>query len=115
MKWLSFILLVVLCLVACEEKDNSRPSNILPMEKMVQVMADIHIAEGVVSTKEFTKDSSLLLFNELENQLLEKRGVSRKEFEESFAWYTQHVTAYKELYTLVVDTLNVRTTSGKIQ
>lgn len=78
-------------------------------------MSDFHMAEGIISSREYTKDSSLLLFTELENQTLAKYGVSEKEFKESYNWYVSHVDEYKALYTIVVDTLNVRTSEGKVQ
>ncbi|MDF2456705.1 MAG: hypothetical protein K0R51_2698 [Cytophagaceae bacterium] len=115
MKSLSLLLLFVLGLTACNKEDQSRPASILPQEKMVVILADIHQTEGIISTKEYSKDSSLLLFTELENQLLAKHGVSKKEFKETYSWYTSHVKEYKELYTIVVDTLNVRTSEGKVE
>ncbi len=115
MKSLSLLLLLVLGLMACNQQDKSRPASIIPQEKMVVILADIHQTEGIISTKEYSKDSSLLLFTELENQLLAKHGVSKKEFKESYNWYTSHVEAYKELYTIVVDTLNVRTSENKVE
>jgi hypothetical protein len=115
MKWLSLLLLFVLGLTACNSKEESRPADIIPREKMVSIIADIHMAEGIISAREYTKDSSLLLFTELENQMLTKYGVTQKEFRDSYNWYTSHVEEYKELYTIVVDTLNVRTSEGKVQ
>jgi len=115
MKWLSLLLLFVLGLTACSTTDESRPATIVSKEKMVLIMADIHLAEGIISSREYSKDSSLLLFTELENQTLVKYGVSQKEFKETYNWYTSHVEEYKELYRVVVDTLNVRTSEGKIQ
>ncbi|MDB5256529.1 MAG: hypothetical protein JWM14_1224 [Chitinophagaceae bacterium] len=115
MKSLSLLLLFVLGLTACNSKEESRPAAVIPREKMVSIMADIHMAEGIISAREYTKDSSLLLFSELENQLLAKHGVTQKEFKDSYNWYTSHVDEYKQLYTIVVDTLNVRTSEGKVQ
>ncbi|MBC7485593.1 MAG: DUF4296 domain-containing protein [Cytophagaceae bacterium] len=115
MKWLSLLLLFVLGLTACKTEQESRPAALIPQQKMVSIMADIHMAEGIISAKEYSKDSSLLLFAELENQMLAKHGVSKKEFKESYNWYVSHVNEYKALYTIVVDTLNVRTSEGKVQ
>lgn len=115
MKWLSLLLLFVLGLTACGTEDESRPATLIPQEKMVSIMADIHMAEGIISTREYSKDSSLLLFTELENQLLVKKGVTQKEFKDSYNWYAAHVEEYKALYTSVVDTLNARNSAGKIQ
>jgi len=115
MKSLSLLLLLLLGLTACNQEDKSRPDSILPKEKMVLILADMHMAEGIISTKEYTKDSSLLLFTELETQLLKKHGATEKEFKESYNWYTGHVEEYKALYTIVVDTLNVRTSEGKVE
>jgi hypothetical protein len=118
MKSLSLLLLLVLGLVACSSDGDStvsRPKNLIPQEKMVLLLADIHQTEGIISTKEYTKDSSLLLFTELENQLLAKHKVSQAQFTESYNWYTSNVEEYKALYTIVVDTLNVRTSEGKVE
>jgi Domain of unknown function (DUF4296) len=118
MKSLSLFLFVVLGFVACTSGNNPetlRPKDFIPKEKMVQILADVHQAEGIISTKEFSKDSSLLLFTEIENQLFVKYGVSKKQFKDSYNYYTSHVQEYKELYTMVVDTLNVRTSEHKLQ
>lgn len=118
MKSLSLFLLLVCGLGACSSEGDSsiaRPKNLIPQEKMVLILADIHQTEGIISTKEYSKDSSLLLFTELENQLLAKHNVTQTQFTESYNWYTSNVEEYKTLYTIVVDTLNVRTSEGKIK
>lgn len=116
MKTLSFLLLFVLVLVACNSKDksnDSRPENLIPQEKMARILADIHQAEGIISMEEVSKDSSLLLFTEIENQIFEKYKINKAQFKVSYNWYTSHVKEYKDLYTIVVDTMNVRHSEEK--
>ncbi|HSZ72513.1 MAG TPA: DUF4296 domain-containing protein [Cytophagaceae bacterium] len=108
MKSLSFLLLLFFCLTACIDKKNAGREDIIPKEKMVSILADIHLAEGVVSSSELPKDTSLMLFTALEQQSLAKHGVTVEQFHKSYSWYTSHAKDYKELYAMVVDTLNVR-------
>lgn len=114
MKSLSCFLLLVLGLIACAPEKHSRPDEVISKEKMALILADIHQAEGIISVKNFSKDSSLLLFAEIEQQLYDKHAVTKESFKESYNWYTANAQEYKDLYSIVVDTLSVRTSERRI-
>jgi hypothetical protein len=113
MKYLSSLLLFLFIMVSCTSEDKTVPTDLLAQDKMVLVLADIHLAESVVAAKELNKDTSLFLYRELEKQIFEKHAVTKSDFLKSFAWYTENVDEYKDLYTKVGDTLNVRSSTVK--
>lgn len=113
MKYLSSFLFTVLFLVACTSEDNDLPAGILPKDKMVSVLSDVHFAEGAVAHQELNRDTSVFLYRELESQIFKKHGITREDFFKSYAWYAEHIDDYKDLYATLVDSLNVRSSIQK--
>jgi len=113
MKYLSSFLFALLFLVACTSVDKRPPADVMTKEKMVLVLSDIHLAESVVSTKELPRDTSIYLYRELEKQIFEKHGISASYFKKSYAWYTSHIDQHKDIYAVIIDTLNVRSSLAK--
>jgi hypothetical protein len=108
MKYLSSLLFTLLFFAACTSDENMPPADVLPKEKMVLILGDIHLAESGVSSQELGRDTSVFLYRALEKQVFEKHGVSQADFLKSYQWYSEHVKAYKELYVTVVDSLNAK-------
>ncbi len=108
MKYLSSLLFTVLFLWACTSEHKDLPEGVLAKDKMILVLSDVHLAESAVAYQELNRDTSIFLYRELEAQIFRKHGITRTDFLKSYAWYAEHIDEYKELYSTLVDTLNVR-------
>lgn len=113
MKYLSNLLFTLLFLVACTSDGNTPPADVLSKDKMTMVLADIHLAESAVSSRELSRDTSIYLYRELEKQVFEKHNISKADFLRSYQWYSEHIEEYKDIYVHLVDTLNVQSSTHK--
>ena len=82
---------------------TSKPSNLLPQDKMVEILADVYLHQQqtyLVETKEENLD-----FSELDAQIIQKHGSNVKDFKASFQYYVLHPEVYSEILLSVRDKL----------
>ncbi len=99
--------LILLCLIAitfsCVDKEVSEvpPADVLDKNQMAEVMADLSLAEAVISIKTIQNPAfntdSLVKFN-----VFKQHSISQKQFESSMAFYSAHPKEFKEVYDLVL-------------
>lgn len=75
---------------------------------MVEVLIDIHLTEGVVSSLPMAYDSSRVLYSLLEKDVLKKHQVEDSIFTQSMLYYLQYPSDMEDIYARVVDSLVVR-------
>lgn len=81
----------------------SKPANLLPKEKMVEILADVYLHQQqtyLVETKEDNLD-----FSKLDAQLIQKHGSNVKDFKASFQYYVLQPEVYSEMLISVRDKL----------
>ncbi|WP_240686613.1 DUF4296 domain-containing protein [Algoriphagus formosus] len=106
MKVIRLGLFLLAILFACESQE--KPKHILPENKMVEVLVDIHLQEGIASALPISYDSSQVLYTLLEKEIFLKHGVTDSVFTESMRYYLQYPQKMDELYTQVIDSLVVK-------
>lgn len=94
-----------LFLVACDS--GNKPEGLLSEDKMVEVLIDIHMTEGITSAIPVAYDSSKVLYNLLEKDVFLKHGVEDSVFTQSMLYYLRDPGAMEEIYSRVVDSLTV--------
>lgn len=90
-------------LVACSDV----PSYVIKPDKMAALMADIRIADAVISvqhTEYNTSESQLAL----RNAVLERHGVTSEQFDTSLIWYGKNMPVYQEVTKQTIDILEKR-------
>lgn len=97
-------------LLSCEEK--KLPEGILSEDKMVTVLIDIHIAEGLVSTFPINYDSSRTMYPKLEKEVFRKHNVVDSVFHRSLEYYLANPRIIDRIYERAIDSLNVIEKSG---
>lgn len=108
MKSLFLLLLSLLMLLSCDQDKN--PPEVLSEDKMVEVLLDIHLNEGISSALPISYDSSQALYNLLEKELFANHGLSDSVFRESMRYYLQFPSRMDQLYERVIDSLVVKET-----
>lgn len=103
-----FIISIILIVSSCSSSlmEIEAPDNLLPKEKMVEVMKELvklesHIQSNYPSVSEYNK----MMINS-GNALFEKLGVKEEDFEASMDYYGTHQKEMKEIYNEVLDELN---------
>lgn len=93
-----FFLMLLLQFPGCRGKDDI-PSDVLPPQKMRKVMWEIFQAD-YYAEQFVRRDSSrnaVLESAGMQEQIFRRHGVSRKEYEESYRFYTGHPDLMKAL------------------
>jgi hypothetical protein len=99
-------LLLLLALVGCTEETSSSR---LDQEQMAQVLADIHIDEAIIQNMHVgNSDTALVLYHELSQQTLKKRGLDSTQVAKSLGSYVKDPTAFVKLYTRVNEIIEER-------
>lgn len=103
-----FITLVSLLLLGACRKSTSAPTGILSKEDMVKILSDVLVTEEKINRLSLPVDSSKAVFRGLEVKMFEKAGVSDTVFRKSFDYYMDRPREMEEIYTALVDTLQLR-------
>ena len=101
--------LFLLCtlLAACTDVDDvAIPADVLPKDKMAEVMVDIHLLEATVNLTVTATDKAA--FNEKGDQIdvYKKHNITRKQYEDSYLFYTRHPELLGEIYQQVLNELS---------
>lgn len=94
------------------------PEDILSQDQMVSVLSELYILEHKISSLGVTRDSLTQIFAAMKGRVFEKSGVSDSAFSKSLNYYVDRPKSLEEIYTVLIDSLNLREqrlTSGDIK
>lgn len=103
------ITLIFACLLffSCSNiKTVKIPDTVLSKQKMAQVMVDIHLLEGSMSLNGTNADKITPENPSPNFDVLKKNNISKKQYDESFDFYSQHPALLNEVYDLVLNDLS---------
>lgn len=86
----------------------------MSQDKMVEVLIDIHLIEGLTSAMPVAYDSSKVLYKIFENEVFLNHEVSDSVFTQSMLYYLRDPAEMERIYSRVVDSLVVRESSDGI-
>lgn len=99
----SFLLGVAVILLAFSS--CTRPSSVLSGREMVNLLVDLHKADGAIQTIGYNyghEESTRIYYLDI----LEKHGVTQCEFDSSLVWYTAHPKQFSRIYPRVISRLD---------
>ena len=100
---------LLLALPACQRPEEPlRPADLLPKERLIPLIADLHLLEAQVEGSRLSPDSSRALYLSEQKNLLSKRGVTDSAFQRSYRYYGIHGKDLDDIYGAVIDTLTRR-------
>lgn len=105
MKKILLLFFGFLITVSCN-KTVTKPANLLPKEKMVEILADVYLHQQQTYLIEAKDDN--LDFSKLDAQLIQKHNSNVKDFKESFQYYVLQPEVYSEILLSVRDKLEER-------
>lgn len=104
-----FSILFCLVLLGCSSKNEvAKPANLIPEEKMVQILADVHIMESIVEANVNYPDTAVMVYNKRHKEILNKYGVSSDAFYSTYNYYADNLVEMDRLYEVILDTLTAR-------
>lgn len=107
MKRVIFAIYILCCLLLCFSSCAIRPDGVLSSGKMVNVLVDLHSAEGVLQLAGYNygHDDEVRLYY---GMILAEHGVTQAQFDSSLVWYTDHPQYFQRVYPKVIKRLQQR-------
>lgn len=93
-------------LTSCHKEDKK--AGILSHNEMVKVMTAVYVAEHKVTRLALKPDSSKIVFNKMKDRVFNQVGVPDSVFRKSFDYYVDRPLELEEIYTALVDSLNLK-------
>lgn len=81
----------------------------------MNVLIDIHIAEGISSSLPVSFDSSGVMYSLLEKDVFTKHEITDSVFTQSMLYYLQYPESMDDIYARVVDSLSMKQALYKSQ
>ncbi len=103
-KYASF--LVFLLLVACSKSKEKRPANLVGLQTMAYVLADMHIADGIVNSKPGNLDSNNQMIVNYREYIYKKYDLDHEQFKSSYDYYVHHPVELDSVYSKVIEILS---------
>lgn len=113
MKKKILLILAIGLFYACSQ--DSPPKGLLSQDKIVEVLVDIHMAEGLASSLPIPFDSSRKIYPILEKEVFIKHNIADSVFMESFEYYLRDAKVMEEIYSRTIDSLTIKEKIGDQQ
>lgn len=98
--------LMILIVSACGK--TSRPEGVLTEKQMVNVMTELYLAEEKANRLSVPTDSIKEIFPLFSARAFKKAGVSDSAFRKSMDYYMSQPEKLENIYTILVDSLNLK-------
>ena len=100
-----YLLIVIFAVTACAEKVVKEPKNLIPIDKMEQILYDIAIINAAKNI-----DVQVLRKNSIEamEYIYAKYGVDSIQFVESDIYYASIPSDYEAMYSRILDSVKIR-------
>lgn len=88
--------------------NDKKPAQLMSEAEMTRVLIEVYIDEEKISRLNLARDSSEKIFELAKPYIFERLGVSDSVFIESYSYYAEHPIELEKIYSVVVDSLNLR-------
>lgn len=106
-KPLFLLALILLGIMACQQKKSISGDEFIEREVLVDVLADIHLADGLSNDRKFHRRYDVDSIDIL-SPILEKYQVTRQMFDTTMYVYTRNPELLDQVYSEVLIKLNVK-------
>lgn len=95
-----------LALLSCQ--NDSKPDHLIGESVMIEMMAEIHVAEAMAGRLELDSyDSSQVAYKYLEHQIYEKFGVDSAIYVHNYDYYARNPRLFEKMYEEVEKKLTI--------
>ena len=99
-----FIFLTFFIMVSCQ---NNTEQGVIPKDKMVDILIDMHIYEEAINELSYEKDTLKSLFKMKELEIFESYSVTEEMYRKSYSYYFFNPKELDNIYQVVIDSLSV--------
>lgn len=104
MRWkLAIIALLLVGFSNC--KRDPKPKGALSEKQFIEVLVDIHIAEGIFNSRTYVPNGKDLTTNDLYQAVLKKHGITNDEFILTDTYYSRNPKKFDHVYDKVLSKL----------
>jgi hypothetical protein len=100
------IVIVAIVMFSCGRK-GAGSDEVLSKEEMVKVLTEVYVTEEKVNRLSLSRDSAEEVFKIYETKVFNKAGVPDSVFRRSVNYYLAHPIELEQIYTVLVDSLNL--------
>jgi len=103
------IIFAVFCLVSCSKYKTNMSNDVIPPEKMVELLVDVHKADAYITLKtvsDFQNYQKIQKKNAFYNSIYVKYNTNQAKFDKSLSYYVQNPELFKTVYQKVIEKLN---------
>jgi hypothetical protein len=90
------------------QKTEIKPVHLIGKDTMVKVLADIHLLEASLGIKVFEEKKMDHTRNLIKEKIYGNYAVSKKQFFDSYNYYSQHSAQLDSIYTDVITEISKR-------
>lgn len=102
---LIYMLIFLVFASGCQQEKT--PPGVLNKKDYAEYLVNIYVAEAKLNTYAITPDSAMELFLPFEQSLQEKFSTNDSVIQKTYQWYLAHPEQLEQVYTAVIDTLNL--------
>jgi hypothetical protein len=107
MRKLFFIFILLLfTFVSCEESVVPKPENLIKEKQMIEMLADIHLAEATFTRFRYDSTMQNSTSADFYYTILDKYQIPDSVFERSFVYYASTPKSFEEMYRKVMNKLS---------
>lgn len=110
----SVLVMILAGTFSCSKKEKT-PEGILDKEEMAKTIQEVLLAEEKVNRLRLSTDSSKKVFTAIRGKIFEKTGVSDSVFNNSMNYYMDHPKELEQIYTALVDSLNLKEQKASVR
>lgn len=97
------LLFLAIIIFSCKQSIENEPDNLVPKEKMINILSDIHRTEGFINNMNIQNtDTTSFIYRKLEAQIFKKHGVDTSTYYKSYKYYLVNPDEFTEMYKEVV-------------
>lgn len=100
-----FLFVITGIFLSCGSNKKEVPDNIIPKDKIVDVISDIELTQALIKLK-FNNTDSLINQSQLFNEMYAKHNTSQEQFNNSLAFYAQDPKKMDTIYAKVITKLS---------
>lgn len=108
-------LLLALMLLTAGCHSQERPANVLSHDQMATILREFYINEQRLGNVVRQPDSARKDFVYLQKKILDSKNTSDSVFRASYNYYMEHPDELQEIYTAVIDSLQLMMQRSKTQ
>lgn len=112
--WMALFMLGMGLIPSCQSEQNTKPDNLIPGDRMADILTEVHKAETRVSRLGLRSvDSSNIAYKHLEKQIFKRFKVDTAAYARSYGYYSSHPREMEVIYKQVVEKLKKESEAPK--